>query len=102
MLSKPLHEITYEELLKKELVKFTNEGQKVPNELTLEKKLAKKLNEMQLPHDKNEKDLYIFFIINNCLFFIKDNEFRNDSYFSLINEDIYKHFFELLLNPCQN
>ena len=96
-----MNEINYEELLKKELDKLANEGQKVPNELTLEKKLVKQLNEIQRPLYKNEKNLCLIFIIKNCLFFIKDNEFKNDSYFSLIKNDIYKYFSELLLNPCQ-
>ena len=45
--------------------------------------------------------MYEYFIIQNSLYFIKDNEFINGNYFSLISNDIYKYFYELAKNPSQ-
>ena len=37
--------------------------------------------------------------MQNSLFFIKGNEFKTGSYFSNINDEIYKCFYELAKNP---
>ena len=91
----------YQEKLKKELERLVNDGQNTSSRLTLEAKLIKKCKEIKPHLCENEKNIYDYFIINNSLFFIKGNEFITDSYFSLINNNIYKCFYELLLKPCQ-
>ena len=63
--------------------------------------MKKKLNDIKLHVSEKEENLYLFFILNNSLFFLKGNEFRDDSYFSFIKNEIYKYFYELLQNPCE-
>ena len=94
-------ENNFQEKLKKELEKLANEGQERSNKLTLEAKLIKRYQEIK-PHQlQNEKNAFNYFIIANSLYFIKGNEFKTDSYFALISNDIYKYFYELLINPSQ-
>ena len=91
----------YSELLKKELKKLVSKYKNNSKELTLELKLIKKAEEIKPELDKNEQNIYIYFIISNSLYFIKGNQFKTDRYFSLISNDIYKNFYQLIKNPCE-
>ena len=101
MEQKEMVENNYSELLKKELEKLVNEGQKRHCDLTLEDKLINKNKGIKSHLNENEKNLYIYFIISNSLFFLKGNEFVKDNYFSLFDNTIYKAFYELLLKPSE-
>ena len=101
MESQTMSENNYEEKLKKELEKLADETQNISNKLTLEKKLIIRCQEIKHHLIKNESNMYKYFIMTNSLFFIKDNQFKTDKYFSLISNNIYKYFYELSINPCQ-
>ena len=96
-------ETNYQELLKQELENLVKEEKEKEisdkNELTLEKKLESKRDQLKLHLSENAQNPYLYILLNNSLFFIKGNEFRDDSYFSLIKNKIYKCFYELLQNP---
>ena len=84
----------YSELLKKELKKLVSKYKNNSKELTLELKLIKKAEEIKPELDKNEQNIYIYFIISNSLYFIKGDQFKTDRYFSLISNNIYKNFYQ--------
>ena len=92
-------ENNYKEKLRKELERLCNEGKKFSNKLTLEEKLIKKVEELKHQISKSELISYKYFIMINSLFFLKGNNFKNDNYFSLINNSIYKYFYQLSLHP---
>ncbi len=103
-------ETNYQELLKQELENLVKEEKDKGKEkgkensdkskLTLQEKLESKRDELKLHLFEKEQNPYLYVLLNNSLFFIKGNEFRDDSYFSLIKNKIYKYIYELLLNPC--
>ena len=73
----------------------------VPNKKkkrSLSVKIENKVNEMKL-NLNSEKEEIIYFALNNSQYFLKDNGFKKESFFSLIDKDIFKLFYELLLNP---
>ena len=85
--------------LREILEKFSNEGKKFSRKLTLEEKLLKKVEEIETQVSKSELISYKYFIMITSLFFLKGNDFKNDRYFSLISNSIYKYFYQLSLNP---
>ena len=92
-------ENSYKEKLYKELDKIVNKGKNIPENLTLEQKLTTRINQIKPHLFETENYIYEYFIMQNSLFFIKDNEFKTGSYFSSINNEIYKCFYELAKNP---
>ena len=92
-------ENSYKEKLYKELDKIVNKGKNIPKNLTLEQKLTTRINQIKPHLFETENYIYEYFIMQNSLFFIKDNEFKTGSYFSNINNEIYKCFYELAKNP---
>ena len=85
--------------LREILEKFSNEGKEFSRKLTLEEKLLKKVEEIKTQVSKSELISYKYFIMITSLFFLKGNDFKNDRYFSLISNSIYKYFYQLSLNP---
>ena len=81
-------ENSFKEKLKKELEKLSNQGSNVFNKASLEQKLIQRFNQIKPLLGKSENYMYEYFIIQNSLYFIKDNEFTNGNYFSLISNDI--------------
>ena len=80
--------------LREILEKFSNEGKKFSRKLTLEEKLLKKVEEIKTQVSKSELISYKYFIMITSLFFLKGNDFKNDRYFSLISNSIYKYFYK--------
>ena len=93
---------SYKEKLYKELDRIVNKGQNISEKLTLEQKLTTRISQIKPHLFEKENYIFEFFIIQNSLFFIKDNEFKTGSYFSLINNEIYKCFYELVRNPTED
>ena len=93
---------SYKEKLYKELDRIVNKGQNISEKLTLEQKLTTRISQIKPHLFEKENYIFEFFIIQNSLFFIKDNEFKTGSYFSLINNEIYKCFYELARNPTED
>ena len=81
--------------------KIANKGQNISRKLTLEQKLTKRLSQIKPHLFEIENNIYEYFIMQNSLFFIKDNEFKTGKYFSLLNNEIYKCFYELAKNPTE-
>ena len=94
-----IKENSYQEKLYKELDKIVNKGQNIPKNLTLEQKLTTRISQIKPHLFEKENYIYEYFITQNSLFFIKDNKFKAGSYFSGINNEIYKCFDELAKNP---
>lgn len=92
----------YQEKLKIELEKIANESGKDSNDLSLEKKLIKAENETFSIALYKGDNVFKYFVIKISQYFIKDNGFRTDSYYSLISDRIYQLFYELLLNQNQS
>ena len=92
----------YQEKLKIELEKIANESGKDSNDLSLEKKLIKAENETFSIALYKGDNVFKYFVIKISQYLIKDNEFRTDSYYSLISDRIYQLFYELLLNQNQS
>jgi hypothetical protein len=81
------------------LDKIVNKGKNILKNLILEQKLTKRISQIKPHLFETENYIYEYFIMQNSLFFIKDNEFKTGSYFSNINNEIYKCFYELAKNP---
>ena len=92
----------YQEKLKIELEKIANESGKDSNDLSLEKKLIKAENKIFSKTLNKGDNMFKYFVIKIFQYFIKDNGFRTDSYYSLISDRIYQLFYELLLNQNQS
>ena len=61
-------------------------------------------NKVKKMSNLNENDIegqIKYFILNTSLFFIKNDGFINEKYFSLIDDSIYKLFYDLLLSPSE-
>ena len=93
---------SYQEKLKIELEKIANESGKDSNDLSLEKKLIKAEKEIFSKTLNKGDNMFKYFIVKIFQYFIKDNGFRTDSYYSLISDRIYQLFYELLLNQIQS
>ena len=92
----------YQEKLKIELEKIANESGKDSNDMSLEKKLIKADKEIFSKSLNKGDNMFKYFVIKISQYFIKDNGFRTDSYYSLISDIIYQLFYELLLNQNQS
>ena len=92
----------YQEKLKIELEKIANESGKDSNDLPLEKKLIKAEKEIFSKTLSKGDNMFKYFVIKIFQYFIKDNGFRTDSYYSLISDRIYQLFYELPLNQNQS
>ena len=88
--------IDYSYKLKEELNKLVPRP-KNSSKLYLSTRIQKKVNKMNNPIGIKEE--IISFILKISLYFIKDDGFITEKYFSLIENKIYKLFLDLILSP---
>ena len=91
-----MEEIDYSQYLKEELTKFVSKPKKAKGaKRYLETLINTKINELNKISELNEQMAIKKFILQNSLYFIKENAFKSDNYFELINNKIYKSLYEL-------
>ena len=87
----------YYELLSK-FVSKPNDHSK----LYLEALVNSKIKELSKESETNFEKSLQKFILELSLYFIKDNSFVVENYFSLIDNSIYKNFYDFLNNPTKS
>ena len=82
------------------LLKFVSKP-KTHSKLYLEPLVRSKIRELSKDSSKNSEKYMQKFLLGLSLYFIKDNAFVSEEYFSLINNKIYKNIYEIFENPTE-
>ena len=90
------YSLKYKELL----LKFVSKSEE-HSRLNLEDLVKSKIDELSQESESNFEKSIQKFILDLSLYFINENTFVSEEYFSLIDNKIYKIFYEFLDNPTE-
>ena len=83
------------------LIKYVSKP-KDYSKLYLETLVNSKIRDLKANSSPKSKDSILKLLLDLSLYFIKDNNFISEEYFSLINNKIYKNFYELFVCPTES
>ena len=90
------YSLKYKELL----LKFVSKSEE-HSRLNLEDLVKSKIDELSQESESNFEKSIQKFILDLSLYFINENTFVSEEYFSLIDNKVYKIFYEFLDNPTE-
>ena len=83
---------------------FLFKSSKQKSKKSLETLVASKANELDKEINidpSNKKKLIQCYLLKLSLYFIEENNFINEDYFFLIENELHKTFYELFINPSE-
>ena len=83
---------------------FLFKSSKQKSKKSLETLVASKANELDKELDidpSNKKKLIQCYLLKLSFYFIEENNFITEDYFSLIENELHKTFYELFINPSE-